>query len=253
MYRGKYFNRSSVNICGDYLDGDIYPVFQPAGKRRKRCNPTKEIQQKLNQRNAEKKLTRLAHKNFTENDLALHLTYRDGEQPETIEEAERILDNYIRCLRRRYKKAGLNLKYIRATERGAKNGRIHHHLIISGGLDRDLLEETWGRGYANSKRLQFDEKGITGLTHYVAKERATFKRWSGSRNLVKPDPEVKDNAFNMGDVEKIIELIESKNIWGYFEALYPGYELIDADYTKNDVNRGYYIHFEMRKIKPRRR
>lgn len=253
MYQGRYFTRSRVNVCGEFMDGDIYPVYQPAGKRRKRCNPTKEIQSKLNQRNAEKKLTRLAHLNFTENDLALHLTYRDGEQPETIEEAERILDNYIRCLRRKYNKAGLVLKYIRATERGSKNGRIHHHLIISGGLDRDLLEETWGRGYANSKRLQFDEHGITGLAHYMAKDRVTFKRWSGSRNLIKPEPVVKDNEFNMGDVEDIVDLIETKNIWAYFEERYPEYELIEAKYTQNGVNRGYYIHFEMRRKRTRGR
>lgn len=247
MYQGRYFTRSRVNVCGEFMDGDIYPVYQPAGKRRKRCNPTKEIQSKLNQRNAEKKLTRLAHLNFTENDLALHLTYRDGEHPADIEEAERHLDNYIRRLSRKYKKAGLVLKYIRATERGSKNGRIHHHLIISGGLDRDMLEKTWGRGYANSKRLQFNEKGIAGLAHYVAKDRVTFKRWSGSRNLIKPEPEVEDNKFNMGDIDTIVDLIETKNIWGYFEALYPGYELIEANYSKNDVNLKYYIHFEMRR------
>ena len=247
MYQGRYFNRSRVNVCGKYMDGDIYPVYQPAGKRRKRCNPTKEIQQKLNQRNAEKKLTRIAHLNFTDKDLALHLTYREGEQPESIEEAERILDNFIKRLRRLYKKLGTVLKYIRATERGSKNARVHHHLIISGGVDRDALEELWGKGYANSKRLQFDESGITGLAHYMAKDRATFKRWSGSRNLIKPEPIIKDNQFNMGDIEDIIDLIENKNIWGYFEALYPGYELIDAEYIQNGVNRGYYIHFEMRR------
>lgn len=253
MYQGRYFNRSRVNVCGEYMDGDIYPVFQPAGKRRKRCNPTKEIQQKLNQRNAEKKLTRLAHLNFTEKDLALHLTYRDDEMPESIAEAERILDNFIKRLRRMYKKLVLELKYIRATERGAKNGRIHHHLMISGGVDRDELEELWGKGFANSKRLQFDDKGITGLAHYMAKDRVTFKRWSGSRNLIKPEPDVRDNQFNMGDIEDIIDLIETKNIWGYFETLYPGYELIEASYSRNEVNLKYYIHFEMRRIVPRKK
>ena len=247
MYQGRYFNRYRVNVCGDYMDGDIYPVFQPAGKRRSRCNPTKEIQQKLNQRNAEKKLTRLAHLNFTEKDLALHLTYRDDEMPESIQDAERILDNFVKRLRRMYKRLGIELKYIRATERGAKNGRIHHHLMITGGVDRDELEELWGKGYANTKRLQFDDKGITGLAHYMAKDRVTFKRWSGSRNLVKPVPDVKDNQFNMGEIETIIDLIETKNIWGYFEAIYPDYELVEAVYIKNDVNLKYYIHFEMRR------
>ena len=85
MYTGRTFNRESVYVCGDYMDGDIYPVFQAPGKRRSRCKPTSEIQQKLNQKNAEKKLTRLVHSNFTEDDIALHLTYRPGEEPQTEE------------------------------------------------------------------------------------------------------------------------------------------------------------------------
>lgn len=83
MYRGRYFIRESVYVCGDYMDADIYPVFQPAGKRRARCKPTSAIQEKLNQKNAEKKITRLAHANFTEDDIALHLTY--DELPEDEE------------------------------------------------------------------------------------------------------------------------------------------------------------------------
>ena len=102
MYTGRTFNRESVYVCGDYMDGDIYPVFQPPGKRRSRCKPTSEIQQKLNQKNAEKKLTRLVHSNFTEDDIALHLTYRPGEEPQTEEEAQHILSNYIRRLKPRY-------------------------------------------------------------------------------------------------------------------------------------------------------
>ena len=47
MYTGRTFNRESVYVCGDYMDGDIYPVFQAPGKRRSRCKPTSEIQQKI--------------------------------------------------------------------------------------------------------------------------------------------------------------------------------------------------------------
>ena len=48
MYTGRTFNRESVYVCGDYMDGDIYPVFQAPGKRRSRCKPTSEIQQRKN-------------------------------------------------------------------------------------------------------------------------------------------------------------------------------------------------------------
>lgn len=85
MYQGRTFIRESVYVCGNYMDADIYPVFQKPGRRRSRCKPTSEIQRRLNQKNAEKRLTRLVHTNFTEDDIALHLTYRPGEEPETKE------------------------------------------------------------------------------------------------------------------------------------------------------------------------
>lgn len=106
MYRGRTFNRERVYVCGDYLDGDIYPVFQKPGERRKRCRPTSEIQKKLNQRNAAKRLTRIVHMNFTSRDLALHLTYDPAHTPESAEDALRIVQNYLRTLKRRYRKIG---------------------------------------------------------------------------------------------------------------------------------------------------
>lgn len=247
MYKGKTFNREQVYVCGEYMDADIYPVFQKPGARRKRCKPTSEIQAKLNQRKAEKKLTRLVHNNFTENDIALHLTYRNGEEPENEADALRVLGNFIKRLKRRYKKAGKELKYISCTEYGKKTGRVHHHLIINGGYDRDEIEKLWGRGYANSKRLQFEEDGVTGLARYIAKDKHFFKRWNQSRNLDIPEAAQYDGRLNMDDIAEIKEAIDSKSAYQYFEERYPDFELVEAVYTQNNINRGIYIHFEMRR------
>jgi len=247
MYTGRTFNRESVYVCGDYMDGDIYPVFQAPGKRRSRCKPTSEIQQKLNQKNAEKKLTRLVHSNFTEDDIALHLTYRHGEEPQTEEEAQHILSNYIRRLKRRYAKLGMELKYISCTEYGKTSGRVHHHVILSGGLDRDTIEKVWGLGYANSKRLQFNESGVTGLAHYIVKDKHFFKRWNQSRNLTIPQCAQFDGQLNMDDIADIEEAIECGTQWQWFEDRYPDFQLVEATCYKNNINRGTYIHFEMRR------
>lgn len=247
MYQGRYFTRSCINVTGDFMDGDIYPVYQPAGKRRKKCKPTSEVQKRLNQRNAEMQLTREMRLNFGLGDIFLHLTCRPGEEPRTLEEALRLLKNFIRRIKRIYRKLGIELKYLYCIERGGKNGRFHYHMILTGGVDRDTIEKAWGKGYANSERLQFGEDGLAALARYMVKGRLGYKRWSGSRNLVKPEPVVKDNEFNMGDVEDMREAIEEGRAHAYFEALYPGYELIGASCTQNGVNRGWYISFEMRR------
>ena len=128
MYRGRYFIRESVYVCGNYMDADIYPVFQPAGKRRARCKPTSAIQERLNQKNAEKKITRLAHANFTEEDLALHLTYEF--LPESEEQAQRDLYNYIRRVKRLRKKPAA--AEVPILHRSGKEERAsppsHHHV-----------------------------------------------------------------------------------------------------------------------------
>lgn len=247
MGKGRTFNRESVYVCGDYMDGDIYPVFQPAGKRRAKCRPTSEIQERLNQRNSEKRLTRLVHANFGPEDLALHLTYRRGEEPPDLPAAQRDLYNFLRRAKRRYKKLGLELKYISCTELGKRTGRVHHHVILSGGLDRDEIERLWSKGYANSKRLQFGEDGVTGLAHYMAKDKHFYKRWNQSRNLTIPEPAQFDGRLNMEDIREIVEAIEEGTAHRWFEERYPEFVLTEVSWSRNNINRGAYIRFAMRR------
>ncbi len=247
MPKGRYFIRENVYICGAYMDTEIYPVFGLSGKRRGRCKPTSEIQEKINQRNAEKKLVRLVHTNFTEKDIALHLTHREHV---TAEEARRALQNYLRRVKRAWKERGLPaLKYISCTEFGGEGGRVHHHLIVNGGLSRDELEELWGLGYANSKRLQFGEEGVAALTHYMAKSHEFYKRWNASRNLIKPEPITRDGVIGRRETEEMVRAIDEKRAAVYFEERYPDFVFTDADFSENLVNRGLYITLEMRRVK----
>ena len=118
VYREKRY------YCGEYLDVYIYPTYRQGRSRGKRSKPTSAAQAKLNQRHREEKLVRLLHANFTPDDLEIHLTYQL--QPESPEEAQRLLRNYIRRVQRARKKQGLPpLKYIAVTEKGSKLSLIH--------------------------------------------------------------------------------------------------------------------------------
>ena len=243
--RGRTFIREKIYTCGEYVDIDIFPVYQPQGIRRAKCNPTSEVQQLLNQRNAERKLIRLVHNNFTSEDLAVTLTYKT--QPTNVAEAQRLLSNFLRRIKRARQKLGLApLKYITVTEVGKRNKRIHHHCIMSGGLDRDLIEKLWGLGYANTQRLQFNEEGITGLAMYFVKNRQTYRRWNSSRNLDIPQPEIRDGAITMGEMDDIETACENGEQWQFFENKYQ-YAITEVMYVKNIVNRGSYIHIQARR------
>ncbi len=247
-YRGRTFVRDTAYICGDYLEGQIYTMFQQPGVRRNKSKPCSEIQAKINERNSLNTLKRIVRLNFTEQDIALHLTYGRESLDLTDENQVRSnLDRFMRRLRRLYKKAGVALKYISVTEKGKKRARPHHHLIISGGVDRDEIEKLWGHGYANTRRLRFGEDGCAGLARYIAKGRCGYRRWNASRNLAHPEPVQHDGAFTVGEHEDIAEAIEKGCAHDFFESMYPEFELIDATCVRNAFNRGVYIYYEMRR------
>ena len=185
--------REKIHKCGEFLEVDIFPVFEYQRGRSKKRKPTTETQQRLNQRNAERKLTRLLNTNFTKRDIRFDLTYSDENYPETPENAQRQMQNFLRRVKRYRAKHDLpELKYVAVTEVGKENGRLHHHIVMSGGVDINTLAEIWGKGYTTAKPLQFDEFGITGIAVYLVKSPILGKRWSASRNLEQPKTSERD-------------------------------------------------------------
>jgi len=211
------FVREKKIFCGeDYLEVDIFNYTQTedeksrAGERSKKETESTQKQVDWNDINARRRFLQLVHSNFGEGDLHVTLTYNEENLPPTTEAAERIAKNYLRRLAYRREKEGLPpLKYIAIPTctfkaDGVTPARIHHHIIINGGLDRDTVEDLWrkrrernhkkGRkiGFANADRLQPDENGLLALCEYIAKQSKGKKRWSTSHGLEKPDPDVTD-------------------------------------------------------------
>lgn len=249
-YRGRYFVRKRVWRCGGYIEIELYPVFQRPGVRRSRCRPSRECQQRLNQRNAESKIRRLILDNFTERDLEIDLTYG---KPDTPEEAEKDIARFIRKLRKLWKDSGSELKYIIRQEQGKKSGRIHFHMILNAGpFTRDELESLWPHGYANSRRLRLDETGLAGLASYISKEgkqrrpeELGKRRWNCSRNLHRPSPEVSDAKVRETEARELADAIARRGAEGEIEKLYPGMTLVEAEALKNQINRGLYVYLSL--------
>ena len=244
-YKGRVFIRQREWRCGDWIDVDIYPVFQPPGRRRAKCKPTSETQKLLNRRDRERRVTRILRENFSERDYVLTLTYR--KTPESIPAAKTACRNFLRRLKRRYSLAGIELKYLYTTEVGKTTGRVHHHLVISGGVDRDEIEAIWGEGFANTKRLQIEDDGLQALASYITKTEESFRRYTPSRNLVIPQPVVRDGLNSISVVETLADAIGNGTVDATLEAMYPGYTCRSAACTINTRNRGLYIRLVMQK------
>lgn len=210
--RGRMIIREKKVDCGNYREVDIIPrpEEEKKGHRRKRQKVTAPKQQELNDKNARRYLVQLGNGNFGQGDYHITCTYKAA--PESVEDAEKRVRKYLDRIAYRRKVMGLDpLKYILVTEyKYARDGttirRVHHHIIVNGGIDRDLLELMWTEnrinwkriedpqyrksipmiGYCNADRIQPGENGIEALCRYLVKDPQGKKRWSSSRNLERP-------------------------------------------------------------------
>lgn len=260
----KNFIREKKIYCGEgYLEVDIIPRSEEKrtrGKRSKKKQLSAPKQKRLNDKNATRYFIQLVNTNFGKGDYHVTVTYNNKELPKSLEIAEKEAKNYIRRIDYRYKKEGLPpLKYILVTEcsterNSTKPIRIHHHIIISGGLDRDLVESLWSRrkkkgekkakeiGFVNADKLQPNEYGLEALCRYLSKDPQGKKRWSSSHSLEKPWSRNNDSRYSRRKVEKVVK-DDDKNYW---ENQYPGYWLTECKTVYNELT-GWSIYLKMRR------
>lgn len=168
-----------------------------------KVKPTKEEQEKVNTRQAERKLRILINANYGYGDYHLVLDYirRKGEPDRTPEQMRQDIDVFLRECRKEYRKAGLEFKYIHVMEIGKKGAR-HHHLVVNK-IDTEILQRCWYKAYEGHNRVKvfpLDDSGnYAELANYLIKYTGTHKkgtdgalqgkRWNCSKNLVRPEPE----------------------------------------------------------------
>jgi len=259
------FIREKRIYCGNnYLEIDIYPCTETKqkGKRNKKQNVTAQKQRNLNDKNAKRYFIQLGNTNFGKDDLQVTLTYTEENRPNTPEEAKKQVDNFLRRVEYKRKKEGLPaLKYLAVLEMSdpdeekAKKGKLHHHIIMNGGLDRDTVESLWVKkkekgqkeaeklGWANADRLQPDEYGIEAICRYISKDPKGKKRWSQSKNLQKPCFINNDAKYSRRKVEKMAKCPDDRMEW---EKLYTGYLFTECKPVYNE-NTGWSVHLKMRR------
>lgn len=227
-------------ICGPVREVEKYHTsrYNQKGIRpKKKEKPTSEQMQKVNERNAIKRLRRLMNTNFGPGDYHTVLTYAKDQRPDP-EGAKKNLKKFLGDLRREYRKQEQVLKYIIVTEWKGKS--IHHHILLNNisGTDK-LIQKHWPYGRPHNTCL--DDSGNYGdLAAYFVKEtQKTFReadnpnrlRYSCSRNLKKPIVKVR---------------IIRANTWREDPKPVKGYELV-KDSVKSGVSEvtGYGYQYYM--------
>lgn len=268
----KYIREKKTRFGQGFLDVDLYEmddgqvtVLKKAKK--KYVSPPHILA--ANERHSRNNLRQLIVHNFSEGDYYLTPTYSG--KPPPLEDAQRECSNFITRLKRLYAKYNIELRAIYVTEGGRpkENGectRVHHHIVINGGVPRDEVEKCWKgrqdpkaetrRGFCNCSLIQPQdgERGCERIAEYMAKSRTKgqgkgLHRWNGTRNLKRPTETIIDNKFSRKKTAELLDLVrvkqavkheENEQLRRMLEKRYDR-ELIDVISTVNPVTGRVYI------------
>lgn len=233
-------------ISGNYLEVEHYPVTEHGYRHDRKYRLSRTEQQKLNIKNAVKKLIRLVNTNFWLGDLLIHGTYRPDEMPKSEKEVLKDIQNYFRRISRYRKKHGLPpLKYIYVIE-CSSSGKWHWHGIMSA-MDRNTAEELWKHGdFVNADRFQpTTQTGGEAFAKYISKKPMGKRRWNCSKNLKQPTVKIKSSGYTRRGIARIAR--ERANDTRYWERKYKGYNLVSVTPVYNEFNGWWYIYVKMYK------
>ena len=235
--------------AGNMFEVELYPIFNKKDFQEfKVKRKSKKAQKNLNDRNSRKQFIRLINSNFTKDDYIMHLTYSNENLPPSIEDAEREVYKLIRKINYRRKKKKLqNAKYIYVTEYDPqKKIRVHHHLIIEGGIDRKVMKDLWTNGTRiKVEELEPDEYELSGLANYLSKDPKGKKRWKSSKGLKKPKERKSYTSFSKKKIRNMVA--DDTNVSIYMNSNYKSKTYLDHEIRYNKVNHMYYIYVRMRK------
>jgi hypothetical protein len=260
---------------GRLLEVDYYPIWNDGRRmptRAPKTKPTSEEQKKYNEKRAMLHFVRMINANYDTGDIFLHVTYSPENAPDSIDQVEKDFYNYIRRIKtrraselkkarallasfpgdreleKRVKKLAEPFKYYEVIEEntyktGKHKGRIvwHLHVFMTGGLERDTIEDMWELGArVNADRYQPERFGLEAAARYCAKNPSGKKRFRCSRNHKKPiESKPRDGKISSRGVEKLArERVDDKAYW---ERKYRGYRLVRCVAKYNSWNDSWYL------------
>ena len=235
--------REIKTVTGDFARVQIFPVRSYQYGRKRKMKPTGATMQKLNRERRARLLSDLVNLNFTKQDHQLKLDYtafrkQHGRNPEP-DEVLREIRNFMRRLKRAYAKRGVELKYIYCSEIGARGHISHHHVIINAGLSFEEIRELWRAGGIWMRKLYFDRKGCYDLAGYFVKAKYTYRSYTASKNLRRPQEAGKDKCIFKSDYtvrQKQVNAIMNGELED-IRRMYPGWELAELPDVSYTVDR----------------
>ena len=268
--------------AGNLLEIACYPILRlgEAAKREAKRRRSTPAMEKVNARNAERKIMRYIEANFSPEACVVTGTYAypangdyammdvkamAGEYearklPWEMERVRMDVRNWLGKLRRRVKQLGgdprRDFKWLIRVEEGKEPpiagipAKFHFHAVVEGpGLDSQTVKALWEEkhGTARVDGLCLNDDGAARLARYFTKQKSGGRWWSHSRNLIDPPPRVSDRKVSRRRLSKLAGDV-MKDGREILEKLYPGYRLAEAPLVRySDFVAGAYIYARMRR------
>ena len=229
----------------------MYSEEEKESARKPRRTKSRDSPQKvknLNDEYSRKHFRWVFFNNFKMGDYLITLTFA---KLTDRTRSQKDFQNWIKRLKRRYERAGKELKYQYVYEGRCKGTRPHYHVIVNNaGISRDEIERLWKMGLTQSKIMQADDDGLCeSLCNYLTKEQrkaAKFERtWNGSTNLIRPDTVSDDNRISKKRMRKVQEAARNDEVKAYVEKIYPGWTLIDYYISTNEITGRPFARFKL--------
>lgn len=268
--------------AGNLLEIACYPILRlgEAAKREAKRRRSTPAMEKVNARNAERKIMRYIEANFSPEACVVTGTYpypADGDYammdvkamageyearklPWEMERVRMDVRNWLGKLRRRVKQlAGdsrRDFKWLIRIEEGKEPplpgipAKFHFHAVVEGpGLDSQTVKALWEEkhGTARVDGLCLNDDGAARLARYFTKQKSGGRWWSHSRNLIDPPPRVSDRKVSRRRLSRLAGDV-MKDGREILEKLYPGYRLAEEPRVcYSDFVAGAYIYARMRR------
>ena len=225
--------REQMTVTGDFARVNIYPVRQYQYGRKKKMKPTGAAMERVNRINRARRFADLINLNFTKADYQLKLDYSafkcsTGRNPNP-DEVVRCIRNFMRRLKRLYDKLGIELKYIYVSEVGTRGHISHHHVIINAGATFEDIKALWREGGIWMRKLYFDKRGCSDLAEYFCKAKYTYRSYTCSKNLRRPQESGSDKSVYKSDYkvrQKQVNYILNGEV-EQIRRMYPEWELAE--------------------------
>ena len=89
------------------------------------------------------------------NNLRRSMTLSYADEPDSVEASEYVFSLFLRRLQRHIPE----LVWLQVTQRGQRHGRLHHHMLVTPDISKQLVAETWRQG----RVWQYTRSTIRGI------------------------------------------------------------------------------------------